>query len=335
MTMYPLLRSALFTQDPEVIHDLALACLRHPVAARVLRSILPPAPFCPVTVCGIQFRNPVGLAAGFDKNAVALDAWAAMGFGFVEVGTVTPLPQHGNPKPRIHRFPAQRAIVNSMGFPNDGSDAVARRLEAPRDPAMPIGANLGKNRGTPIEDAAEDYAACLRRLYASADYFALNISSPNTPGLRHLQDAGAIRALLARVTSERDSLTAAAARKPILVKIAPDLDDEQIGQIVSAAQDAGADGLVATNTTTDHSALPKRIPLAGGLSGEPLLERSLHVVRTARARSDGALPIVGCGGVARREHFERMIEAGASLVQVYTGFVYEGPLIAHKLLRAT
>lgn len=333
MKSYPLIRAALFTQDPEFVHDLALAALKSPIAARALRSLLPPPPSCPITVWGIEFRNPVGLAAGFDKNAVAIDSWAAMGFGFVEVGTVTPRPQHGNPKPRIHRFPAQRAIVNSMGFPNDGADAIARRLELPRDPSMPIGANLGKNRGTAIESAAEDYAQCLRCLYHAADYFALNISSPNTPGLRHLQDATAIRELLARVTAERDALTPGAGRKPILVKIAPDLEDDQVGEIVAAAQESGVDGVVATNTTTDHSSLPNHIPLAGGLSGEPLLDRSLHIIRTVSQRAAGSLPIVGCGGIAKREHFERMIEAGASLVQVYTGFVYAGPLIAHHLLR--
>lgn len=334
MRLYPAIRSILFTQDPEFIHDVALVALRHPLAAKTLRSLLPPPPFCPVTLWGLQFRNPVGLAAGFDKNAVALPAWDAMGFGFVEVGTVTPRPQHGNPKPRIHRFPRQRALVNSMGFPNDGADAVAARLDAPRAADMPVGANLGKNRSTPLESAEDDYAACLRQLYPRADYFALNISSPNTPGLRHLQDPAAIRSLLQRITAERDALAADAGKKPILVKIAPDLDDAQVGEIVGAAQECAIDGLIATNTTVDHSALPNPIPLAGGLSGEPLLERSLRIVRAAKERSGGSLPIIGCGGVATREHFERMIEAGASLVQVYTGFVYQGPLIARHLLRA-
>ncbi|HPA19824.1 MAG TPA: quinone-dependent dihydroorotate dehydrogenase [Verrucomicrobiae bacterium] len=334
MTLYPLIRSILFTQDPEFIHDVALGALKIPAVSRALPSFLPPPPSCPTTVWGLQFRNPVGLAAGFDKNAEAINSWAAMGFGFVEIGTVTPRPQHGNPKPRIHRFPAQRAIVNSMGFPNHGADAVAKRLSSPRPPGMPIGANVGKNRGTSIESAADDYVECLRHLYPHADYFALNISSPNTPGLRHLQDANAIRDLLSAVARERDSLATDAGRKPVVVKIAPDLEDDQIGAIVAAAQETGIDGIVATNTTTDHSALPNHIPLAGGMSGLPLLDLSLRIVRIVRERSGGALPIIGCGGISKREHFERMIEAGASLVQVYTGFVYEGPLIAHHLLHA-
>lgn len=331
MSLYPLIRSLLFGMDAERVHDLALALLRMPAVERTLGSLLPPPPSCPTTFCGLQFRNPVGLAAGFDKNAEAIAAWAAMGFGFVEIGTVTPRPQRGNPRPRIHRFVRQRALVNSMGFPNRGADAIASQLAAPRPPDMPIGANIGKNRGTPIESAADDYVECLRRLYDHADYFALNVSSPNTPGLRHLQGAEAIRTLLARVSAERDALSGSV-RKPVLLKIAPDLKDDEIGAIVDAAQQTGIDGIIATNTTVDHSALPTHIHLAGGMSGAPLLEQSIRVVRAIRQRSAGSLPIIGCGGVAKREHFERMIEAGASLVQIYTGFVYEGPLIAHRLL---
>lgn len=335
MTLYPLARPLLFTLDPERIHDIALACLKIPAVARAMNAVLPPPPSCPTTFCGMQFRNPIGLAAGFDKNAEAIGSWAAMGFGFVEIGTVTPRPQHGNPKPRIHRFPGQRALVNSMGFPNRGAQVIASNLDVPRPPDMPVGANIGKNRGTPMESAADDYVECLRLLYDHADYFALNVSSPNTPGLRHLQAAEAIRGLLQRVAAERDLLSTTTSRKPVLLKIAPDLNDDEIATIVEAALESGIDGIIATNTTVDHSGLPTHIHLAGGMSGIPLFERSLHVVKTVRDSSGGSLPIIGCGGIAKREHFERMIGAGASLVQIYTSFIYEGPLVAHHLLRAS
>jgi dihydroorotate dehydrogenase len=337
MRLYPLLRTLAFkTTDAEWIHDAAMALLARARVVRLMRRLMPPAPSRPVSLWGLEFRNPVGLAAGFDKNAAALGAWAAMGFGFVEIGTVTPRPQHGNPKPRIHRFPAQRALVNSMGFPNDGAAAVASRLAAFHEPGMPVGANLGKNRGTAIESAPDDYIACLRALHPFADYFVLNISSPNTPGLRHLQDASALRALLEPLAAERNAIAAGEDTypKPLLVKIAPDLDDAQVRAIVDAALDARIDGIVATNTTTDHSALPASIPLAGGLSGRPLRDQSTRIIRLIRDAAGDALPIIGCGGVFTRDDLQEKLDAGASLVQVYTGFVYEGPLVAHHLCAA-
>ena len=330
-----IVRPLLFRMDPETAHHFALCLLRVapqiPGGLAFLRSLaLPPQP---CTVFGLQFRNPVGLAAGFDKNGVAIPAWEALGFGFVEIGTVTAKPQSGNPRPRIFRYPKEQALINRLGFNNDGADAVADRLQRLRAgrlrPSIPIGVNIGKTKVTPLEEAAEDYLCSFKRLAPLADYIALNVSSPNTPGLRSLQERDALIALLRLITSENVGL-----HKPraILLKIAPDLGDETMEEIVAACEEFGLDGIIATNTTLDHSALASHVDQVGGLSGNPLRERSTSVVRFLRGRT--RLPIIGVGGVSDGESAREKLQAGAQLLQIYTGYVYRGPSLIAEILNA-
>ncbi|MFI9009671.1 quinone-dependent dihydroorotate dehydrogenase [Actinosynnema sp. NPDC053489] len=331
-------RKALFRMhggDAERVHETTLGALAalSPAAKLVKRR-----PALERTVFGVRFPNPVGLAAGLDKNGRALPAWGALGFGFVEVGTVTRHPQPGNPKPRLFRLRDSEAIINRMGFNNDGALELANRLDRLGPLAVPLGISLGKSKVTPVEDAVEDYRTSLRALYRHGDYFAINISSPNTPGLRSLQDRGALTELLSALDAAARDLAGSAPRKPLLVKIAPDLTDEAIGELLEVCSAHGVSGLIATNTTLSREGLaPADRHLAheaGGLSGRPLAARAREVVRFISRETGGALPVIGVGGIAGPDDAKRMLDAGASLLQVYTGFIYEGPGLVGRINRA-
>ncbi len=329
MNLYAdIVRPALFRFDAETAHHLALTGLRLTPPA-LLRAVFGGGEgTAPVRLFGLAFPNPVGLAAGMDKNAEALCAWEALGFGFVEAGTVTALAQPGNDKPRCFRYPRQHALINRMGFNNDGADAVASRLKkqkaAGRWPTIPVGINIGKSKVTPLEEAPADYAASFRRLLPFGDYFVINVSSPNTPGLRQLQD----RDSLARIVQ---TLKAINSSKPLLVKIAPDLEDDAVREMARLAEKEGLDGLIATNTTLDHSSVPKESDQTGGLSGSPLRARSTEVLRLLR--SETQLPLIASGGIMSAEAAKEKFAAGASLVQIYTGFVYRGPDLIRQISR--
>ncbi|MBA3833045.1 MAG: quinone-dependent dihydroorotate dehydrogenase [Chthoniobacterales bacterium] len=322
-------RPLLFRMDPETAHHLALRALRVPGALAGLRGFGPAAQ--PLMLFGVSFRNPLGLAAGFDKNGVALPVWEALGFGFVEIGTVTARPQPGNPRPRIFRYSGPEALINRLGFNNDGAEVIAQRLRrlrgSARPPSIPIGINLGKSRLTPIEEAAADYLYSFRLLQPLADYIALNVSSPNTPGLRSLQEHAALVELLRTITSENALFPAP---KPILLKIAPDLSEMEMKEIISACEEFAIAGIIATNTTLDHSAIAPDADEQGGLSGSPLRGRSTAVVSFLRAHT--RLPIIGVGGIFDAASAREKFEAGAQLLQVYTGYVYRGPGLLREIL---
>lgn len=325
-------RPLLFLRDAESVHHFALGVLRRAsdvdLALRGLRYFQPEAR--PRTVFGIEFPNPVGLAAGFDKNGIALPAWAALGFGFIELGTVTAKAQPGNPRPRIFRYSAQDALINRLGFNNDGADIVANRLrqlrESGRWPEVPIGINLGKSKTTPIDQAAEDYLHSFRRLRNFADYVVLNVSSPNTPGLRTLQEQESLSILLREI--RRENRTA----KPIVVKISPDLTAEQLEEVIVTCEEHGVAAIIATNTTLDHSAIAKEEDEAGGLSGLPVRAKSTELVRAIAKRSK--IPVIGCGGIFDADSAREKIEAGAQLLQIYTGYVYRGPGLLREIVAA-
>ncbi|MCX7860558.1 MAG: quinone-dependent dihydroorotate dehydrogenase [Chloroflexus sp.] len=293
----------------------------------------------PRTVFGVQFPNPVGLAAGMDKDGVALPAWVALGFGFIEVGTVTRHPQPGNPRPRLFRLPAREALINRMGFNNAGAAALAQRLAATPVP-IPIGVSIGKSKITPLEQAIDDYRASFRLLFPYAAYVAINVSSPNTPGLRQLQDADQLRALLAALQRDNADLGRADPRgpRPLLVKIAPDLSDAAIEELLAVCADHAVAGIIATNTTVGRSGLDGIAPAlaaeTGGLSGQPLAGRARQVVQLITRATGGKLPIIGVGGIHSPDDALRMFEAGASLIQLYTGLVYRGPLLPLRINRA-
>jgi dihydroorotate dehydrogenase len=326
-----LVRPLLFALSAEAAHNVAIRTLRaasrRPAALQQLERFRPPPK--PTTVFGLTLPNPIGLAAGFDKNGVAIPAWAALGFGFVEIGTVTAQPQPGNPKPRIFRYPDQEALINRLGFNNDGAAVVAARLRALRDggawPAIPVGINLGKSKITPLEEAVDDYLYSFRLLAPLADYVVLNVSSPNTPGLRSLQEHDALEKLLAAVRSENERI-----RKPVLLKIAPDLSLADLEQIIATSEQNGVAGIVATNTTLDHSAIPTSLDQSGGLSGRPLRERSTELIRAIRAQSQ--LPIIASGGISDAVSASEKLTAGAQLIQVYTGYVYRGPGLLREIV---
>ena len=347
------LRPALFGafgRDPEAIHERMLAALafvsRSPTLTHMLSltcDTLYGVPAGPAReVFGLRFPHSVGLAAGFDKNAVAVPALAALGFGFVEIGTLTRHPQPGNPRPRLFRLPEDEALINRMGFNNVGAEAVAAQMARMRRVArltIPVGVSLGKSKVTPLDDAVSDYLASLEALYASGDYFAVNISSPNTPGLRALQERDRLDALLATLVARlrtRASDEGRATPKPLLVKVAPDLDDAGLAQVVEVCLARGASGLIAINTTITRAGLhaPQALQAeTGGLSGRPIHARAVEVVRRLHALAGDRLPIMGCGGVFGADDARRLLDAGATLVQLYTGFIYEGPGIARRITR--
>jgi len=317
-----LLRPLLFALDPETAHHFVLAFLR--AAGPLLPK--PTDTTSRVSVFGLNFRHRVGLAAGLDKNGIALPAWEALGFSFVEIGTVTAQAQPGNPRPRIFRYPEQNALINRLGFNNDGAEVIASRLAELRDrggwPGIPVGINIGKSRVTPIERAVEDYLFSFRKLRAQADYIALNVSSPNTPGLRELQGGERLDELLRAINAERGNM-------PLLVKIAPDLEPAALNELVSVCEGNNVSGIIASNTTLDHSAIVRDED--GGLSGAPLQKKSTAIVRQIANKTK--IPIIGCGGIFDAPSAREKIEAGAKLLQVYTGFIYRGPKLVHELAR--
>lgn len=339
MSLYALARPVLFALDAEAAHRLTLAALDAAHASGALALALGRPVDDPVTVMGLRFANRVGLAAGLDKNAAHVDALGALGFGFIEVGTVTPRPQPGNPAPRMFRLPQRDALINRLGFNNDGVDAFVdnvRRARWPQGDGRVLGLNIGKNADTPLERAADDYALCLERVYPHADYVTVNVSSPNTRDLRRLQGHAELEALLARLDAARSRLADRHARRvPLLLKIAPDLDDAQIDAIAETLQRHGLDGVVATNTTVARDAVAG-LPHAdetGGLSGAPVREASNRVIRALRARLPAGYPIIGVGGILGAEDARAKVEAGATLVQLYTGLIYRGPALVRACAR--
>jgi len=324
-----LLRPLLFALDPEAVHHMAMGLLS--VSAPFLRAVSPPFDSrLDRTVFGLHFPNPVGLAAGFDKNAVATMAWEGLGFGFAEMGTITARAQPGNPKPRIFRVPELEAIINRLGFNNDGADAVAsrlrRQLESNRWPRIPIGINIGKSKVVALEEATSDYLLSFERLHHFGDYFVLNVSSPNTPGLRSLQNRAALDDLMATIQRRNT------AGKPLLVKIAPDLEGDALEEIIALAEEHRLAGIIATNTTTDHSSVPTHRRQQGGLSGGPLRMRSTEIVQFIAERTE--LPIVAVGGITSVDAALEKFDAGASLIQLYTGFIYHGPGLVRDICNA-
>lgn len=322
--IYPLLRKLLFQLDPEAAHEFTSRQMAHlqeiPLLLRAIERYCRPPASASRTIFGLEFRSPIGIAGGFDKNATMMPFLAALGFGFIEVGTVTLRPQPGNPKPRMFRYPESKALINRLGFNNDGADVVAARLRM-WERRVPLFVNVGKNRDVPLEDATEAYVECYRRLAPHADAAVLNLSSPNTPGLRDLQRPEHLEELLTAVRSVRSG--------PVLIKIAPDLDDVQIREIAEVCGRL-ADGMVCTNTTLDR--LPG-MNETGGLSGKPLMSKSTSVLATVRECVGPDYPLIGVGGVFTAEDVKAKITAGANLVQVYTGFVYEGPFLAKRLAK--
>lgn len=342
--MYNLLRYLLFALPPETSHALTLHAVRAagsmPPGRWLLRALFAPTaePRLQVTAFGLHFPNPLGLAAGYDKNGLAVDGLSALGFGHLELGTVTPAAQPGNPKPRLFRLRQDDALINRMGFPNRGAAFLARRLQRRSQSSTHqtvVGVNIGKGRDVPIDRAADEYALALRTVYPVADYVAINVSSPNTPGLRGLQARDALAALLDRLAAERATLQATHTRRvPLLIKLSPDLSPQELDDVIEVARARKMDGAIAVNTTLAREDL--RSPAAGeagGLSGRPLAARSMQVIRHVYRASGGEWPIIGVGGVALADDAVEHILAGASLVQVYTGLVYRGPGLVRAVCR--
>jgi dihydroorotate dehydrogenase len=330
---YPLLRALLFRLDPEAAHHLSLEALK---AAQRLHLLGGRRPSAPRMVMGISFPNPVGLAAGLDKDGEYIDALAALGFGFIEVGTVTPRPQPGNPKPRLFRLPGARAIINRMGFNNRGVDNLLANVQRARNSGV-LGINIGKNFDTPVERAVDDYLIGLRKVYAHAAYVAVNISSPNTPNLRQLQQHDALLALLGELKAEQGRLAQQHGKYvPLAVKIAPDLSPEAVADIAALIRNQGIDAVIATNTTLAREGVSHLAhgDEAGGLSGAPLTQRSTDVVRQLHAVLGDEVPIIAVGGVMDAADAVAKVRAGASLVQLYSGFIYRGPCLIRETAEA-
>lgn len=334
--MYTLLRPLLFTLDAESAHHLTLESLLFASRAGLAGACMPRPATVTRTVMGLEFPNPVGLAAGLDKNGDYIDALAALGFGFIEIGTVTPRPQPGNPRPRMFRLPAASAVINRMGFNNRGVDALIANVQRMRYRGI-LGINIGKNFDTPLERAADDYLECLRKVYAHAGYVTVNISSPNTKNLRQLQQSDELGSLLGVLTTERERLADRHGRRvPVALKIAPDLDETQIAMIADLLVANGIDAVIATNTTVAKDAvagLPHGQE-AGGLSGAPLTAQAQAVAVRLAAALAGALPVIGVGGIMNAGDATARISAGASLIQLYTGLVYAGPLLVNQCVEA-
>lgn len=323
-----LARRIMFSLDPEKAHELGMAFLKAGWAGNYAGK-LASVDNLRTQVFGLNFKNPVGIAAGFDKNAVAVDRLADLGFGFVEVGTVTLRAQSGNPKPRLFRLPDDKALINRLGFNNDGAESMAKRLAGKKFDCI-VGVNIGKNRDVTIEDAIPNYIECLEVVHSVADYITVNISSPNTPDLRKLQHSEYLSELLSAVQEKNVEL----GKKPLLVKIAPDLNENEIADITTACIEHNIDGIIATNTTIDRFGLTTKNVAEigdGGVSGKPLRERSTDVIKSVYERSGGRLPIIGVGGIFSPDDAIEKIKAGASLVQVYTGFIYQGPALAYDI----
>ena len=344
--MYKLLRKLFFLFPPETTHEFAMSSLKLLQAMGLMRYAKRNRKF-ETEVFRIRFGNSIGLGAGFDKNASYLDQLKALGFGFVEIGTVTAIPQVGNEQPRLFRLPQDEALINRMGFNNDGVEVIADRLKKWREkeqsnknlksaaPTLIIGGNIGKNKVTPNDDAWKDYETCFKVLHPYVDYFVVNVSSPNTPGLRELQQKDSLRKILRHLQMINNAKLTA---KPILLKISPDLKPEQLDDVIDLALEIKLDGIVATNTTTSRGILvtpPGQLHQIGqgGLSGKPLRKRSTEIVRYLNEKTKGSIPIIASGGVFTAEDAKEKLDAGASLVQVWTGFIYEGPAIVRNILR--
>jgi dihydroorotate dehydrogenase len=332
-----LIRRILFWFRPETAHYLAAGLFAALLYVPGMRALVrwwfsPPTTTLKVSKKGLQFDSVVGLAAGFDKDAKLYRNFGLLGFGFIEVGTVTPRPQSGNPRPRLFRLPQDRVLINRMGFNNDGVDAMVERLKY-RNGSLVIGGNIGKNKDTPAENAHEDYLICFEKLYDYVDYFAVNVSSPNTPGLRGLQQKEPLMRLLTTILDARSKKTKT---KPVLLKISPDLNEDQVREIAEICKSTGIDGIIAANTTLSRDGLVSKSSLvedcgSGGLSGWPLKARSNRIIRIAREVLGPEALIIGCGGVEHKDDAQEKLKAGADLVQVYTGFVYEGPSLIKRI----
>lgn len=330
---WPITRPVLFSMDAEVAHERTIGMLESfpGLLGSIARVTMgSPAPELAFDAFGLRFAGPVGLAAGLDKDGRAIPFWPSLGFGFVEVGTVTAHPQQGNPKPRLFRIPAEGALINRMGFNNRGSEDLAKRLRILRDsgrwPTVPVGVNIGKSKITPLEEAADDYVSSLKRLEGLADWFTVNVSSPNTPGLRSLQSPDVLGALI-------DAVMAASAGTPVLLKLAPDLEPEAMGEAVDLAITRGISGIIATNTTISRDALRNDPGEAGGLSGRPLRALARSRIGTALQAAGGRVPVIGCGGIHTAEHVKDLLDAGCIAVQLYTGMIFEGPGLPSRLNR--
>lgn len=333
---YDLARRFMFTKDAEWAHDFALSNLSRYANTPLSMAWSQSVPDKPVNFLGLEFKNPVGLAAGLDKNAECIAAFAQMGFGFIEVGTVTPRPQQGNDKPRIFRLPEQHAVINRMGFNNKGVDNLVANVKAANYDGI-LGINIGKNKDTPNEQGKDDYIHCMRKVFEHASYITVNISSPNTPGLRDLQYGEALDDLLSSLKNEQLDLAAKHHKQvPMLVKVAPDLDSVQVEQVTQSLLNNHIDGVIATNTTLERSAVAglQYADEAGGLSGRPVRAKSLEVIKEIKRLSQGRLPIIGVGGIDSAEAAKEKLDGGADLLQVYTGFIYEGPALVKRIVGA-
>ncbi len=333
MELYPFVRPLLFSLNPESAHHITLTMLRLIHRLGLDKSVFPAPVTSPCKVMGLNFPNRVGLAAGLDKNGEYIDALAALGFGFIEVGTVTPRPQTGNPKPRLFRIPQARAIINRMGFNNKGVDYLVDQVEQ-SDFRGVLGINIGKNFNTPVEKAVDDYLCCMRKVYPYAGYIALNISSPNTPGLRNLQKGESLSGLIEPLKNEQLRLEERYGRYvPLAIKVAPDLEPDEVDTIARVLLEYQIDGVIATNTTIEHQSV-EQLPSGkekGGLSGAPLRQRSTRIIEQLNLALGGNLPIIGVGGIMSGEDAQEKIAAGASLVQIYSGLIYEGPGLVREV----
>ena len=334
--MYALARPLLFCLDAERAHDLGLVAIEAAYRTGTNPLLAAKQEPLPVDAFGLRFANPVGLAAGLDKNGAHVDALAALGFGFIEIGTTTPRPQAGNPKPRMFRLPEAQAVINRLGFNNGGVDALVRNAERARF-AGPLGINIGRNKDTPNERAVDDYLFCLERVYARASYVTINISSPNTQGLRDLQDEETLKRFIGTLRDAQERLAAKhGARKPMLLKIAPDLAEAELDGIADVLLASGIDGLICTNTTIDRAPVAglKHAGESGGLSGRPLFAKSTAVLRGMAKRIGGRMPIIGVGGIVEGSDAAAKVDAGATLVQFYTGMVFRGPALIGECVEA-
>lgn len=335
--MYGLARPLLFALDAERAHGAGLRALEAAYRSGTLRLLAPRPRPLPTKAFGLEFPNPVGLAAGLDKNGAHIDALLALGFGFVEIGTVTPRPQPGNPSPRMFRLPQHKAVINRLGFNNQGVDALVRNVQRARRKGGLLGINIGKNKDTPNASAAADYLFCLERVYPLADYITVNISSPNTAGLRELQEEQALRQLIGTLRQAQEKLGAQHGKRvPMLVKVAPDLSDEDIDAVCRVLGDLSVDGVIATNTTVDRSVVHahRHAGQAGGLSGAPLMAQSTLVLRRMRARLPDSIPLIGVGGITCGADAVAKVSAGATLIQLYTGLIYQGPSLVYDCVEA-
>ncbi|MGZ4996566.1 MAG: quinone-dependent dihydroorotate dehydrogenase [Methylobacter sp.] len=336
MNLYPLLRPLLFSLDPETAHEVTLKLLNAAYVSGLSKLVYPEIDPKPVKVMGLDFKNPVGLAAGLDKNGDYINALAALGFGFVEIGTVTPRPQPGNPKPRLFRLPEHQAIINRMGFNNLGIDHLLDQVKQSAYSGI-LGINIGKNFDTPIENAADDYLLALRKAYTSASYITINISSPNTKNLRQLQQGDEIKALISALKEEQLKLQREHGKYvPLVLKIAPDLTRDEITHIARLLLEFEIDGVIATNTTIarDMIAGHPHADEAGGLSGAPVKEKSTLVVRGLAAELNGRIPVIAAGGILSADDAQEKLAAGASLVQIYSGLIYRGPQLIADIVKS-